>query len=45
MRRVSEDGSGAACMSIDVDERGTLDAVVPLPIDREVGIRFLVVLR
>ena len=41
MRRVSEDGSGAARMPIDADERDTLDAVVPLPINREVGIRFL----
>jgi hypothetical protein len=35
MRRVSQDGSGLAGIAIDEDECGTLDAVVPFPIDRE----------
>ena len=35
MRRVSQDGSGLAGIAIDEDECGTLDAVVPLPIDRK----------
>ena len=35
MRRVSQDGSGLTGIAIDEDECGTLDAVVPLPIDRK----------
>ena len=40
MRRVSQDGSGLTGIAIDEDECGTLDAVVPLPIDREGDIGF-----
>jgi hypothetical protein len=40
MRRVSQDGSGLAGIAIDEDECGTLDAVVPFPIDREGDIGF-----
>jgi hypothetical protein len=40
MRRVSQDGSGLAGIAIDEDECGTLDAVVPLPIDPESDIGF-----
>ena len=38
LRRVSQDGSGSAGLPIDEDERRTLDAVVPLPFDGEVGV-------
>src|ERR1700719_671644 len=40
MRRVSQDGCGLTGIAIDEDEYGTLDAVVPLPIDREGDIGF-----
>ena len=40
MRRVAQDGSGLTGIAIDEDECGTLDAVVPLPIDREGDIGF-----
>jgi hypothetical protein len=40
MRLVSQDGSGLTGIAIDEDECGTLDAVVPLPIDREGDIGF-----
>jgi hypothetical protein len=35
---VSEDGSGPARLAVRVDERIALDAVVPLPLDGEVGV-------
>jgi len=40
LRRVSQDGSGSGGLPIDEDECRTLDAVVPLPIDGEVGVGF-----
>ena len=38
LRGVSEDGSGPARLAVRVDERIALDAVVPLPLDGEVGV-------
>ena len=38
LRRVSEDSSSSAHLAIDENECVALDAVVPLPIDGEVGI-------
>jgi hypothetical protein len=38
LRGVSEDGSGPARLAVHVDERIALDAVVPLPLDGEVGV-------
>ena len=38
MRWVSEDGAGAACVAINVDECRSLDAIAALPADREGGI-------
>src|SRR5262245_64125490 len=37
---VSQDGSGSAGLAIDEDECRTVDAVVPLPIDAEIGVGF-----
>ena len=41
LRRVSKDGSGPAGLAIRVDEGIALDAVVPRPLDGEVGIGLL----
>src|SRR5215470_1507558 len=38
LRGVSEDGSGPTRLAVRVDERIALDAVVPLPLDGEVGV-------
>jgi hypothetical protein len=38
MCRISEDGACSACVAINVDECRSLDAIVPLPTDREGGI-------
>jgi hypothetical protein len=38
VRRVSQDGSGSSGVPIDEDECRTLDVVVPLPLDGEVGV-------
>src|ERR1700751_2309566 len=38
LRRVSQDGSGCLGLAIDEDECRTLDAVVALPLDGEVGV-------
>src|SRR6516164_1126326 len=38
LRGVSEDGSGPARLAVHVDERIALEAVVPLPLDGEVGV-------
>jgi hypothetical protein len=40
LRRVAEDGAGAPCSPIRVDERSTVDAVAALPFDCKGGIRF-----
>src|SRR5215467_305313 len=41
LRRVSEDGSGPARLAIRVDEGIALDAVMPRPLDGEVGVGLL----
>jgi hypothetical protein len=41
LRRVSEDGAGATCVTVNVDECGSLDAIAALPTNCEGAMTFL----